>query len=240
MGQESFGRGTTAGKWVTSGLWIKGGRRMINVLVVDDHRLFRQGLHALMGRAHDIHIIGEARDGQEAVDLAEELRPDVILMDLEMPHMGGIQAIRAIRARQPEARILVLTSFSEDENVFPAIEAGALGYMLKDTNSATLLQAIRLVARNEPSLDTKIQSKLMKGYTHTQEKKEVSEALSPREKEVLILLAGGLNNQAIADRLKISELTVRSHVSSVLDKLNLANRVQAALYALRQGMVKLE
>jgi two-component system, NarL family, response regulator LiaR len=212
---------------------------LIKVLIVDDHDLVREGLRAILGLEPEFILVGEAKDGEDAVRKAETLVPDVILMDLEMPRMGGIQAIHIIRQRNPTARILVLTSFSDDDKVFAAIEEGALGYMLKDTNSETLVQAIRIVYHNGPSLHPKIQSKLMKGYVHKKEIAVTTEPLSHREKEILEALARGLSNQAIADQLGISELTVRSHVSSILGKLNLENRVQAALYALRQGLVKL-
>jgi DNA-binding NarL/FixJ family response regulator len=211
----------------------------IKLLIVDDHDLVREGLRAILGFEQDMQLVGECRDGLEAVEKAAELNPDVILMDLEMPRMGGLQAIRDIRARDGSTRILVLTSFSDDDMVYSAIEAGALGYMLKDTSAATLMQAIRVVYNHEPSLHPRIQSKLMKSLSRKSEPVPEGEAISPREKEILALLGKGMSNQDIADTLGISELTVRSHMSTIMRKLDVENRVQAALYALRMGMARL-
>ena len=212
----------------------------IEVLIVDDHGVVREGLGALIHVEPDMELVGEARDGIEAIELVQRVDPDVIVMDLSMPRMGGIEAIRAIKAFAPETRILVLTSYSDDDKVFPAIEAGALGYMLKDSNSRMLMQAIRVVAQDEPSLHPKITEKLIRGYTHRQESGKLEDLLTNRERETLILLAKGLTNQVIADQMFISELTVRSHVSNILSKLDLANRTQAALFALRRGMTGLD
>lgn len=212
----------------------------IRVLVVDDHEIVREGLRTILAMESDIELLGEARDGVEAVEKALALSPDVILMDLAMPHMDGIQAIREIKTQKPDIRVLVLTSFAEDSQVFPAIEAGALGFMLKDTTSATLIQAIRIVNRDEPSLHPTVVRKLMAARTQKKLSEEPTEPLTTREQEILALLAKGLTNQAIADQLVISELTVRTHVSNILAKLNLENRTQAALFALRHGMADLD
>ena len=212
----------------------------IKLLIVDDHDLVREGLRAILGFEKDLELVGECRDGREAVQKTLEFSPDVILMDLEMPRMGGLQAIQEIREVNPDVRILVLTSFSDDDKVYSAIEAGALGYMLKDTSAETLIRAIHIVYNNEASLHPRIQSKLMKGLIKKPESVVENEQLSPREKDILALLARGMSNQEIADQLGISELTVRSHMSTILRKLDLTNRVQAALYALRMGMAKLE
>ena len=180
--------------------------------------------------------MGEAADGVEVIRLARSLRPDVILLDLVMPRQGGLEAIPAIKNDNPDARILVLTSFAEDDNVFPAIKAGALGYLLKDTSPHDLLQAIRNISRGEsslhPTIARKLISELHEPPTETQNGKE----LTGREVEVLSLVARGLSNQEIADRLVVSERTVRKHVSNILAKLHLANRTQATLYALRSGI----
>jgi NarL family two-component system response regulator LiaR len=212
----------------------------IRVLVVDDHEIVREGLRTILALEPDIELIGEAKDGVEAVEKALALSPDVILIDLVMPRKDGIQAIREIKAQTPDVRILVLTSFAEDSHVFPAIEAGALGFMLKDTTSATLIQAIHIVYRDEPSLHPTVARKLMAARSQKAQKDEQVEPLTNREQQILALLAKGLTNQSIADQLVLSELTVRTHVSNILAKLNLENRTQAALYALRHGMADLD
>jgi NarL family two-component system response regulator LiaR len=212
----------------------------IRVLVADDHDIVREGLRTILGMEPDMELVGEARDGVEAVEKAVALSPDVILIDLVMPRKNGIQAIREIKEKVPSVRILVLTSFAEDSHVFPAIEAGALGFMLKDTTTATLIQAIRIVSRNEPSLHPTVARKLMAARMQKTQTDEHVEPLTSREQQVLVLLAKGLTNQGIADQLVLSELTVRTHVSNILAKLNLENRTQAALYALRHGMADLD
>jgi len=212
----------------------------IRVLVADDHDIVREGLRTILGMEPDMELVGEARDGVEAVEKAVALSPDVILIDLVMPRKNGIQAIREIKEKVPSVRILVLTSFAEDSHVFPAIEAGALGFMLKDTTTATLIQAIRIVSRDEPSLHPTVARKLMAARMQKTQTDERVEPLTRREQQVLVLLAKGLTNQGIADQLVLSELTVRTHVSNILSKLNLENRTQAALYALRHGMADLE
>jgi two-component system, NarL family, response regulator LiaR len=210
--------------------------KRIRVLIVDDHVVVREGLRTILSMEPDIEFVGEAKDGYEAVTKARKLSPDVILMDLVMPGKNGIEAIREIKQNDPKARILVLTSFSEDDLVFPAIEAGALGFMLKDTTSETLTQAVRIVYRDEPSLHPVVARKLMQGKAPKAEADEPLGMLTPREQQVLSLLGRGLSNRDIAEELVLSELTIRSHVSSILAKLNLENRTQAALYALRRGL----
>jgi len=208
----------------------------IRILIVDDHTIVRKGLCALLGTRADIQVVGEASDGQEAVAQADALHPDVILMDLVMPGLDGIQAIQQIMAHHPEIRILVLTSFATDDKVFPAIKAGALGYLLKDSNPDDLVQAIRQVHRGESSLHPLIARKVLQELTHPSDRPPTLDPLTQREAEVLRLIAQGLENQDIAERLVISGTTVRTHVSSILAKLHLASRTQAALYALRQGL----
>jgi len=212
----------------------------IRVFIADDHTIVRSGIQALLETIDDLEVIGEAGDGRQAVAAVLALRPDVVLMDLEMPVMDGIEAIEAIIGRWPEARILVLTSFATDDRVFPAVKAGALGYLLKDSGPDALVQAIRQVQRGESSLHPRIARKLMLELSRPASKPLPNDPLTPRELEVLQLVAHGLGNQEIADRLVISEATVRSHVSSILNKLHLASRTQAALYALREGYVSLD
>lgn len=212
----------------------------IRILIADDHAIVREGLRSLIGVQPDMEIVGEAADGVEAVLKYRSLQPDVILLDLVMPRQGGIQAIGEIARENPDARILVLTSFAEDDRVFSAIKAGALGYLLKDSLPEELLRVIREVSRGELSLHPTIARKLMRELKRPPDLPPVENPLTEREVEVLQLIAKGLTNQEIAERLTISERTVRTHVSNILGKLHLANRTQAALYALREGLASLD
>lgn len=209
---------------------------MIRVLIVDDHAVVRKGIRALLSESGGFEIVAEVGDGQEAVLCAQETKPDVILMDLLMPGMDGIEATRRITGLQPGARILVLTSFAADNKVFPAIKAGALGYLLKDSSPEELLRAIRQVHRGEPALHPTIARKLLQEVAHPADLQPAPQMLTARELAVLRLIAQGLSNQEIADELAVSEATVRAHVSRVLGKLHLASRTQAALYAVREGL----
>ncbi|MBN1484173.1 MAG: response regulator transcription factor [Chloroflexia bacterium] len=213
---------------------------VIRVLIADDHTIVRKGVRALLNTEAAIEVVGEARDGQEAADAALCLRPDVILMDLVMPEMDGIEAIRQIMAQQPQARILVLTSFAADDKVFPAIKAGALGYLLKDSGPDELVRAIRQVYRGESSLHPTIARKLLQELAAPSQQPPTPDPLTSREVEVLRLVARGWSNQDVAAELVISEATVRTHVSNILGKLHLASRTQATLYALREGLASLE
>jgi two-component system, NarL family, response regulator LiaR len=208
----------------------------VRVLIVDDHTILRKGIRALLTETPGFEVVGEAGNGQDAVSLAQELRPDVILMDLLMPGMDGIEATRQITNSDRDARILVLTSFAADNNVFPAVKAGALGYLLKDSTPEELVRAIRQVHRGEPSLDPAIARKLLQEIARPVERRPAPEALTAREMQVLGLIARGLSNQDIAGRIMASEPTVRTHVSRILAKLHLASRTQAALYAVREGL----
>ena len=208
----------------------------VRVLIVDDHAIVRKGIRALLSEAGGFEVVGEAGNGQEAVLRAAETHPDVILMDLLMPVMDGIEATRQITSQQPKARILVLTSFAADNKVFPAIKAGASGYLLKDSSPDELVRAIRQVHRGEPSLHPTIARKLLQEIARPAEVQPAPEALTTREMTVLGLIAQGLSNQEIADRIGVSEPTVRTHVSHILGKLHLASRTQAALYAVREGL----
>jgi NarL family two-component system response regulator LiaR len=207
----------------------------ISILIVDDHPVVRQGLHSFLQLQDDLEIVGEAADGLEAVEKVAELLPDVVLMDLVMPRVDGIAAIRRITALSPSTRVLVLTSFSDDDKVFSAIRAGALGYLMKDSSPADLSESIRAVYRGEPSLDPDIAKKLMDHLSKGEE--VIAEAdLTMREKDVLRLIARGNSNKEIAASLKISEKTVKNHVTNILQKLHLSDRTQAALYAVRRRM----
>ena len=211
----------------------------IRLLIADDQALVREGVQALVGTEPDIQVVGTAADGLEAVAQAVALRPDVILMDLMMPRQNGIQSIAQIRQQVPEARILVVTSFSQDDQVFPAIKAGALGYLLKDASPQELLLAIRTVYRGQSFLHPTIAGRLMRELNRPAAAPPV-DPLTERERQVLVLLAHGLSNQEIADQLVLGESTVRSHVSNILAKLHVSSRMQAALYALREGLAGLD
>ncbi|MEM7127461.1 MAG: response regulator transcription factor [Chloroflexota bacterium] len=221
-------------------MWRKPANEIIRVLISDDHDVVRRGLRALLETEYDIEIVGEAEDGVEAVLKARSLQPDVMLLDLMMPRKNGIEVISDIKQENPEARILVLTSFSDDEKVFSAIKAGALGYLLKETSPDELLQAVRDVYNGESSLHPAIARKLIRELNRPTTLPPADEPLTEREIEVLIKVARGLSNQEIADSLVISERTVRTHVSNILSKLHLANRTQAALYALKEGLTSLD
>lgn len=225
----------------------------IRILIVDDHAIVRDGMSALLEGKRGLTVAGEAVDGADAVRKARDLCPDVILMDLKMPKMTGLEAIRAIKVENPEARILVLTSYDEDDQVFAAIQGGALGYLLKDSSIPELVEAIRCVHRGEASLHPAVARKLILGINRPTERSAQPEnspeppasdpnpaGLTEREVEVLKRVAKGITNADIAAELCVGEGTVRFHVSNILSKLGLENRTQAVLYALRNGMVKLE
>jgi two-component system, NarL family, response regulator LiaR len=212
----------------------------IRVLIADDHAVVREGIRAFLTTKPGMAVVGEASNGAEAVEAALRLQPDVILMDLLMPEVDGISAIRQIRAAQPDARVLVLTSFATDDQVFPAIKAGALGYLLKDSGPADLIQAIQQVHRGESSLHPAIARKVLQMLSQPTPQPPTTDPLTEREVDVLRLIAQGRSNGEIATTLKVSEGTVRTHVSSILAKLHLASRTQAALYALREGLASLQ
>ena len=212
----------------------------IRVLVVDDHAIIRKGIRAVLDLVPDIDLIGEAENGKQAIKLDEELAPDVILMDLMMPEMNGIECIKQIKARRPKANILVLTNFAGEDMVFPAIKAGAMGYHLKDSSPETLIDAIRQVSQGVAALHPSIAKKILEDLHASEKQPLAEESLTKREVEVLRLVAHGAENREIAGELVISEATVRTHVSNILGKLHLASRTQAALYALREGLASIK
>ncbi len=219
----------------------------IRVFIADDHPVVRRGIRSLLETETGLQVVGEAADGLAAAEAVQALRPDVVLMDLVMPVLDGIQATQRISECCPGVRVLVLTSFATDDKVFPAIKAGALGYLIKDSPPEELVRAIRQVQRGEPSLHPDIAQRLLQEISQTKQaapqvavQKPQVDPLTSRELEVLKLLANGLNNQEIAEALVISVATVYTHVSNILSKLHLASRTQAALYALREGLASLE
>jgi NarL family two-component system response regulator LiaR len=214
----------------------------IKVLIVDDHQVVRQGLHTFLELLDDITVIGEAEDGQQAVDQVRALRPDVVLMDLVMPHMDGITATKQVLALGFPTKVIALTSFTEDDKVFPAIQAGAASYLLKNVSPDDLAEAIRAVHRGEARLHPEITRKLMQQVAQVRNASQETllDELTVREKDVLRLVAKGNNNREIAQELFISEKTVKTHISNILGKLNLEQRTQLVIYALKNRLVDIE
>lgn len=212
--------------------------KQIRILIVDDHAIVREGLRGLITIEPDMELVDEASTGDEGVKKALALRPDVILMDLLMPGKDGAAAIAEIKDQWPEARVLVLTSFLEDDKVFPAIESGALGYLLKDTQPEELLDAIREVNEGRTTLHPSIAKKILQRIQNRPDESNQGQGLTERELDVLRLLAQGDGDRDIAEKLFVSERTVHFHVGNILSKLHLANRTQAALYAIRKGLAK--
>jgi len=212
---------------------------VIRVLIADDHAVVRQGLRTFLDLQDGLEVVGEAGDGAEALDAAQRLAPDVVLMDLAMPRMDGVAAIRALRERAPDARAIALTSFSDDERVFGAVRAGAAGYLLKDSQPAELVAGIRAVAAGQGLLSPAVAARLLEEVADGGSRPaadEGSAALTPREREVLELIARGRSNKRIALELGMAEKTVKTHVGHVLAKLGVADRTQAALWAVRHGI----
>jgi len=214
--------------------------KILRILIADDHLVVREGLGTIITAQPDMQVIGKAANGEEAVALAQALTPDVILMDLKMPLLDGVDAIRQIREADAEARILVLTSYANDRHVFSAIKAGALGYLLKDATHDQLVQAIHDVAQGTLALHPDIALQVIRELKRPTEASAPVVSLTDREVETLQWIARGLNNREIGATLGIHERTVAKYVSSILAKLHLSNRTQAALYALREGIADLE
>jgi len=210
---------------------------VISVVIADDHPFVRHGLRTYLETLDDMEVVGEASDGVEAVELAGHVLPDVVLMDLVMPELDGVEATRRIRVASPATKVIALTSFDDDEKVFPAIKAGATGYLLKDVRPADLAEAVRKASRGEALLAPSVAARLM---LEVSGERTASAGLTERELEVLRLIARGMSNKLIAHELVVSEKTVKTHVSNILAKLHLADRTQAALYAVREGLAELD
>jgi len=209
---------------------------VIRVLVVDDHAVVRQGLRTFLELNDDIEVVGEAGDGEQALTAVAALAPDVVLMDLVMPRLDGVSAIERLRDLAPATRVIVLTSFLDEDKVLPAVRAGAAGYLLKDVQPAELVQAIRTVDRGEALLHPAVAARVLRELAGDGARAERHELLTARELEVLALLARGLANKVIAFELGCAEKTVKTHVGNILGKLGLSDRTQAALYAVREGL----
>ncbi len=210
----------------------------IRIVIVDDQTLIREGLAALLGMIPDLEVVGQAEDGHAALRLVADTHPDVVLMDVRMPGMNGVATTREIRARHPAVRVIVLTTFDNDEYVFEALQAGAKGYLLKNADPDDLAGAIRAVHRGESVLDPAVTQKVIRRATHPGEADPIfRERLTPREREILHLIADGLSNAEIADQLVLSEGTVKNHVSHILEKLNARDRTHAARLAVEWGLL---
>jgi DNA-binding NarL/FixJ family response regulator len=213
---------------------------VVNILIVDDHTLFRTGIRKMLETETDMHVVGEAATGREALDQARELMPDVILMDIKMPDLDGVAAARTLHREMPHMGIIFVTMFEDDEFIFQGLQAGGRGYILKDADPETMLRAIRAVAHGESLLGTTVAQKVMRQFSALPGKQtSLFDDLTPRELEVLKLIAEGLSNKEIAEELTISEKTVKNHINNIFSKLHVNDRSQAMLYAIRKGLVKL-
>ena len=214
----------------------------IRILIVDDHEMVRNGLSVMMEREEDFTVVGEAQNGREAVEMVSKLLPDVVLMDLRMPEMDGVEAMRQIRAKQDDVKFLVLTTYDTDEYIFDAIEAGAKGYLLKDTSREELFRAVRTVNRGESLIEPAVVSRVLDRLTELSHRAAQGPdhlALSEREVEVLQLMARGSANKQIAGELSITESTVKTHVANIFQKLEVSHRTEAVTKAMSQGIIKL-
>jgi DNA-binding NarL/FixJ family response regulator len=215
----------------------------IRVLLADDQELFREGLEILLSVHSDVQVVGQACNGREAVDVAAQVRPDVVLMDVRMPVLDGVRATRLLMEILPECRVIVLTTFDDDEYIFDALRAGAAGYLLKDVASARLVEAIRATVRGESILEPSVAAKVIAEFTRvsslvpTAQMEQMAEPLSEREMEILALIARGASNKEIADQLYIAEGTVKNHVTHILGKLGVRDRTQAALRGRELGLL---
>ncbi len=213
----------------------------ITVMIVDDHEMVRKGAKGYLEAQPEITVVAEAESGEEAVRLAREYIPDVVLMDLVMPGMDGVEATRKVKDISPRTQIIILTSFHEDEHIFPALQAGAISYLLKDVKARELVEAIRRASKGEATLHPRVAARLIKQFSHGEpDRSSLFTELTEREVEVLTLIARGFTNQKIAEDLVISIGTVKGHVSNILSKLHLADRTQAAVYAWQEGIVRRE
>lgn len=213
-------------------------KEIITVMIVDDHEMVRHGAAGYLEAQEDIHVIAEAASGEEAIRYGKEHVPDVVLMDLVMPGLDGVEATRKLKDISPRTQIIILTSFHEDEHIFPALQAGAISYLLKDVKAAELVEAIRRAACGEATLHPRIAERVIQEFrVGDPNRQQLFTDLTEREMEVLKLIASGLSNQKIADTLFITVGTVKGHVSNILGKLHLADRTQAAVYAWQEGLV---
>jgi len=206
----------------------------IRVLIADDHAVLREGLRSFLELQDGIEVVGDAADGAEAVELAQRLHPAVVLMDLVMPNLDGVEAMRSLRDRVPDARVIILTSFIDDDRLLPAIRAGAAGYLLKNAEPQEIARAIRAADSGETLIDPSVAARLVERLTEVGRDDDAFERLTPREREVLELLGRGFSNKRIANELGVAEKTVKTHVGNLLGKLGVADRTQAALYATRR------
>jgi NarL family two-component system response regulator LiaR len=210
----------------------------IRVMLVDDHAMLRKGLATFLLAFDDLELVGEAANGLEAVELCDQVQPDVILMDLVMPEMDGAAAIRAIRERHPSVRLVALTSFQEEELVQGALEAGAIGYLLKNVSAEDLVTAIRAAHAGRPTLAPEAAEALVRAVRSASDQPEIGRTLTPREREVLALMVAGLSNPEIAERLTVSRSTAKFHVSRILSKLNVSNRTEAVALTIQHGLLE--
>lgn len=211
----------------------------IRVLIVDDHPVVREGIGSMLKKEHDFKVVGEASNGLEAVQKARELAPDVVLMDLRMPEMDGVEAIIKIKEEKPEVKFIILTTYSDDEYIFKGIAAGARAYLLKDAPRDELFKAIRMVSRGESLIQPVVASRVLDKLAELSRKTPAGETLSDREVEVLRLMAGGQSNKDIADHLSITQSTVKTHITSIFQKLNVTTRTEAVTNALKKGIIQL-
>jgi len=211
----------------------------INILIADDHPVVREGLIAMLSREADFNVVGEAKDGVEAVSRAKELKPDVVLMDLRMPEMDGVEAMRQIRSAMPDIKFIILTTYSDDDYIFSGIEAGARAYLLKDAPREDLFKAIRAVSRGESLIQPVVASKLLDRFSQLSRRTPSGEELSERELEVLCLMAKGAANKEISAELNIAQSTVKTHITNIFQKLGVNDRTEAVTQALKKGLIRL-
>lgn len=211
----------------------------IKILIADDHPVVREGLFAMLSREPDFRVVGEAKDGAEAVDKARRLNPDVVLMDLRMPEVDGVEAMRQIRSANPDIKFIILTTYSDDEYIFSGIEAGARAYLLKDAPREELFKAIRAVYKGESLIQPVVASRLIDRFTELSRKVPSGEQLTERETEILQLMAKGAANKEISAQLSISESTVKTHISNIFQKLGVNDRTEAVTQALKRGIIRL-